>query len=191
MVIFSKDFLDNIEKDSPRGCWSTQIDAKGTTVTLRSLLWPGYYSFHRLESAIFGSVYLGDGVKNIDLPFMIWLMNSIARHSSINCNKSLWTAASSVVWAISLLNKQHSATHHQLLMSWKTLRSTLVTKKSLTRVKISQHTLHSFSNKMVRKGAQPVSQKQNGIHSRLMHIYVWVSRKKMNPLCSCMTNFKE
>jgi len=70
-VFFKFDFLDPVQGDLPRGCWSLQSDPSGTKVTLRSLLWPGYVSYHRAHSRIFGGLYIGDGRKNVDLPFLL------------------------------------------------------------------------------------------------------------------------
>lgn len=54
------------------GCWSMQQEsAGGRLVLLRSLLWPGYVFFHQVSKAKFGSLYIGSGLKNIDLPFML------------------------------------------------------------------------------------------------------------------------
>jgi len=47
------------------------LDHQLKNVNVRNLFWPGYYAFHRLSSDRFGSVYIGDGIKNADLPFMI------------------------------------------------------------------------------------------------------------------------
>jgi radial spoke head protein 9 len=71
MVVFSTGFLDTLENDKPLGSWSVQIDSRGKNVSVRSLLWPGYFALHRLASNLFGGVYIGEGSKNIDLPFMI------------------------------------------------------------------------------------------------------------------------
>jgi radial spoke head protein 9 len=70
-VVFNSGFLDTIDSDAPMGCWTVQVDAKQRNVSLRSLMWPGYYAFHRLNSPLTGSAYIGDGTKNVDLPFMI------------------------------------------------------------------------------------------------------------------------
>ena len=37
------------------------------------MLWPGYVGYHRANSPIQGGVYIGDGLKNLDLAFMLWL----------------------------------------------------------------------------------------------------------------------
>lgn len=71
MVVFSTGFLDTLENDRPLGSWSVQIDCRGKNVSVRSLLWPGYFALHRLASNLFAGVYIGEGTKNIDLPFMI------------------------------------------------------------------------------------------------------------------------
>ena len=60
-----------MEADKPNHSWSIIKDSTQTVATLRSQLWPGYYGYHRANTAIYGSVYIGDGIKNIDLPFMI------------------------------------------------------------------------------------------------------------------------
>jgi radial spoke head protein 9 len=70
-ALFTYDFLDEIQKDSPKCCWSIQIDASGNLATVRSLLWPGYASFHVANTNKFGGLYIGDGIKNADLPFML------------------------------------------------------------------------------------------------------------------------
>ena len=70
-AVFSDNFLDEVSADKPNFCWSIIKDTTQTVSTLRSQLWPGYYAYHRANTPIFGSVYIGDGIKNIDLPFMI------------------------------------------------------------------------------------------------------------------------
>ena len=70
-ALFTYDFLDGIEKDIPRGSWSLQVDSSNTLATLRNFLWTGYFAFHLANSKRFGAVYIGDGIKNADLPFML------------------------------------------------------------------------------------------------------------------------
>ena len=50
MVVFGSGFLDEIGQDKPVGSWSLQLDNRMKSVTVRSLLWPGYFAFHRLGS---------------------------------------------------------------------------------------------------------------------------------------------
>ena len=59
MVVFSAGFLDAISADKPAGSWSLQVDSRLKNVTVRNLLWPGYFAFHRLGSNLFGGVYIG------------------------------------------------------------------------------------------------------------------------------------
>lgn len=70
-AIFHLNFLDPLDKDSPKGSWSVHADTSKTQVTVRSLLWPGYLTYHRANSNIFGFAYFGNGIKNNDLSFLI------------------------------------------------------------------------------------------------------------------------
>ena len=70
-MIFLLDFLDPLDQDAPQGSWAIHTDASKTQVNIRSLLWPGYVGFHRVGTSKFGGVYVGDGLKNADLPFML------------------------------------------------------------------------------------------------------------------------
>lgn len=67
---FSQHLLESIEGDKPGGCWNFQHDLAQETVLGRSLLWPGYHFYHTHSSNKFGSVYVGDGLKNLSLQFM-------------------------------------------------------------------------------------------------------------------------
>lgn len=69
--VFNDDFLDTLVADKPQRCWSIQRDCTGGLVVLRSQLWPGYYAYHRCNTPIFGSLYIGDGLCNTSLPFML------------------------------------------------------------------------------------------------------------------------
>ena len=71
MVVFSSAFLDTLEGDVPMGSWSLQLNSQLSTVTVRSFKWPGYFAFHKLGTSLHGGIYLGEGTKNVDLPFMI------------------------------------------------------------------------------------------------------------------------
>lgn len=67
---FNAEFLENISGDKPTGCWNFQHDMKKETVLGRSLMWPGFHFYHLLGLNKFGSVYIGDGLKNLELQFM-------------------------------------------------------------------------------------------------------------------------
>lgn len=53
------------------GSWSLQFERGSGLVTLRSLLWLGYSVFHVPGTSRYGSIYVGTGEKNMDLPFML------------------------------------------------------------------------------------------------------------------------
>ena len=66
---YNDDFLDNASDDIPRGVWSVLKDTTGTLALLRSKLWPGYYSFHKSNTNVYGNFYVGTGCKALDMPF--------------------------------------------------------------------------------------------------------------------------
>jgi radial spoke head protein 9 len=70
-AIFFKKFLDDLQDDQPKGCWSLQNDSSGFKVSLTSLLWPGFIGYHQCGKNVFGYAYFGNGLKNVDLPFML------------------------------------------------------------------------------------------------------------------------
>ena len=72
-AIYQRNFLDDVSADKPpHGVWSIQRDsATGTIAILRNLMWPGSYAFHKAGTKQFGSLYVGDGLKNTELPFML------------------------------------------------------------------------------------------------------------------------
>lgn len=70
------DFLDSAAGDIPtKGSWSIQTErgpgVDSTLVKMRSLHWPGAECAHVPETSQFARCYFGDGVKNINLPFML------------------------------------------------------------------------------------------------------------------------
>jgi len=70
-VQFYSEFLDPLEGDLPKGSWAVRQDPSIALVTLRSLSWPGYMSYHVPGTTKFGGCYFGYGQKNRDLPFII------------------------------------------------------------------------------------------------------------------------
>ncbi len=68
-MLKDSDFMDSIAS-AVRGSWSIQT-RPDRSVELKSLVWPGYTFFHKLGSAQYGGVYVGDGTKNADLAFML------------------------------------------------------------------------------------------------------------------------
>jgi radial spoke head protein 9 len=70
--VFNHEFLDNVALDEPRSSWSVQKDPiNPLVVTIRNRVWPGYIAYHRANTNVFGGVYIGEGIKNIDLMFML------------------------------------------------------------------------------------------------------------------------
>jgi len=65
------DFADPVDDDIPYGCWSVQYEDLLNVAVGRSLLWPGYVFYHQLQTSVFGSYYVGNGMKNVDLCFML------------------------------------------------------------------------------------------------------------------------
>ncbi|XP_073694515.1 radial spoke head protein 9 homolog [Garra rufa] len=65
------DFLDPLSEDVPTGSWSLQLERGGTMCVLRSLLWLGLTFFHVPQTPQHGYIYMGDGLMNLDLPFML------------------------------------------------------------------------------------------------------------------------
>ncbi|XP_031722134.1 radial spoke head protein 9 homolog isoform X2 [Anarrhichthys ocellatus] len=65
------DFLDVLMDDIPKGSWSLQLECASNVCVLRSLLWLGLTFFHVPMTPQHGYMYIGDGKKNLDLPFML------------------------------------------------------------------------------------------------------------------------
>jgi radial spoke head protein 9 len=65
------DFADSLDEDIPSRCWSLQYIDSYNLVIGKSLLWPGYVFYHRIQSNVYGAYYVGTGEKNNDLCFML------------------------------------------------------------------------------------------------------------------------
>ncbi|XP_029452600.1 radial spoke head protein 9 homolog [Rhinatrema bivittatum] len=65
------DFLTSLETDIPRGSWCIQFERGNSILVLRSLLWPGLTFYHIPMTPHHGFIYVGNGQRNIDLPFML------------------------------------------------------------------------------------------------------------------------
>jgi radial spoke head protein 9 len=70
-AVFRYDIFDDITKDTVKGSWTIELDPTKTICNLRSLLWPGYFAVHQSGTKNYCGVYLGNGFKNAELPFMI------------------------------------------------------------------------------------------------------------------------
>ena len=69
-AVFDFFFLDSLSDDPIKETWSLHVDSTKTTSCLRSLVWPGYFAYHVANTDQFGGVYVGYGIKNVDVPFM-------------------------------------------------------------------------------------------------------------------------
>lgn len=69
--VLVEDFLDNASKVRHHGGWTVTKDVTCSIGILRSRLWPGFMAYHRANTYVYGSFYLGNGIKNVDLAFMI------------------------------------------------------------------------------------------------------------------------
>lgn len=70
-AIYNHRFLDELTTDLPQGSWNLLKDTSEQVAILRNKLWPGYFAYHRVNTPIYGGIYFGNGIKNLDLPFMI------------------------------------------------------------------------------------------------------------------------
>ncbi|XP_071453740.1 radial spoke head protein 9 homolog [Hetaerina americana] len=68
---YEMDFLDSIDGDVPKGCWSLQYEDGGQILIVRNLFWPGMTFIHVIGTSEYYFNYTGDGKKNIDVPFML------------------------------------------------------------------------------------------------------------------------
>jgi radial spoke head protein 9 len=70
-VVRAGDFLDPIADDVPAGTFSLYYDPSNTMAIIRSFYWPGAYFYHQIGTGNYGSVYMGDGLPNTDIQFML------------------------------------------------------------------------------------------------------------------------
>ncbi|KAK2579538.1 hypothetical protein KPH14_010840 [Odynerus spinipes] len=68
---YATDFLDSIDLDVPQGCWDLQLLSGCRLAILHSSYWPGMIFYHKLNTPHYGFLYIGNGKKNMDVPFMI------------------------------------------------------------------------------------------------------------------------
>ncbi|KAL1139401.1 hypothetical protein AAG570_006385 [Ranatra chinensis] len=69
---YSLDFMDPICIDVPSEgeCWSLRINA-ANIIILQNAYWPGLTFYHKIKTSDFGCIYIGSGIKNLDVPFML------------------------------------------------------------------------------------------------------------------------
>ena len=64
-------FMDEISEDRIKGSWSIIKDMTGTTACIKSLVWPGYFAYCTAHTNMFGGIYMGFGIRNKDLAFLL------------------------------------------------------------------------------------------------------------------------
>ena len=52
-AVFDFDFLDSIADDPIKDSWSLHLDSTRTACTLRNLIWPGYFAYHKANTEEF------------------------------------------------------------------------------------------------------------------------------------------
>jgi hypothetical protein len=62
--------MDAVCDDIPVGGWNVQKDSSGTVSVIRNKMWPGFCSYHKANTKIYGGFYMGNGCKALDMPFM-------------------------------------------------------------------------------------------------------------------------
>lgn len=65
------DFLDPIDQDQPKGCWSPIFEPSMCMATLRHQVYAGLVAYSSLQGPAYGYVYFGSGVRNDDIAFML------------------------------------------------------------------------------------------------------------------------
>lgn len=66
---FNARFLESAALDQPKGTWTLQ--GRTEHVHIRSLKWPGFQFYHKQNTNKFGGMYIGDGLKNLELHFIV------------------------------------------------------------------------------------------------------------------------
>lgn len=82
---FGIDFLDPLDIDIPENCWLTKFTADEDMVVLKTLFWPGMNFYHVLGTARYGFVYFGNGLKCMDVPFLLNNLQPISDDAEVNC----------------------------------------------------------------------------------------------------------
>ena len=54
-----------------KGCWKVVRSADASAVIVRNLFWPGYSCVYDLSTGATTGAYMGNGSKNMDVPFML------------------------------------------------------------------------------------------------------------------------
>ncbi|KAJ0026948.1 hypothetical protein NQD34_017948 [Periophthalmus magnuspinnatus] len=65
------DFMDLLSDDIPKGSWHLRFECANRVCVIRSHLWLGLTFYHIPMTPQHGYIYIGDGTRNLDLPFML------------------------------------------------------------------------------------------------------------------------
>ena len=65
------DFLDTIALDEPKQLWQVKYDQPNDVIFGTNALFPGSLWFHTPETPVFGNLYMGNGVLNTNMAFML------------------------------------------------------------------------------------------------------------------------
>lgn len=69
---YSTDTFDTIATILPEGqSFSVNIDPDSGLSVVKSMYWPGMVFFHKLQTNAHGFCYMGNGIRNHDLLFML------------------------------------------------------------------------------------------------------------------------
>ncbi|VWU52458.1 conserved protein, unknown function [Hepatocystis sp. ex Piliocolobus tephrosceles] len=70
-TFFLNNFLDCIKSDIPTNIWNIKINKELTKISISNYLYPGYVFYHTLNTPFYASIYIGNGISNYDLPFLL------------------------------------------------------------------------------------------------------------------------
>ncbi|CRG97727.1 conserved Plasmodium protein, unknown function [Plasmodium gallinaceum] len=70
-TFFLNNFLDSIESDNPTNMWNIKINEELSKISIINHLYPGYIFYHILNTPFYASLYIGNGISNYDLPFLL------------------------------------------------------------------------------------------------------------------------
>uniref|UniRef100_A0AAV2KB67 Radial spoke head protein 9 homolog n=1 Tax=Knipowitschia caucasica TaxID=637954 RepID=A0AAV2KB67_KNICA len=65
------DFMDTLSDDIPNGSWHLRFEYANHACVIRSHLWLGLTFYQIPMTPQHGYVYIGDGIRNLSLPFML------------------------------------------------------------------------------------------------------------------------
>lgn len=70
-ILKTDEFLDCVDKDTPKEMWVITHDNAALNVLVRNLYWEGFGFYAILKGSEYGSVYFGNGVPNYDIAFSL------------------------------------------------------------------------------------------------------------------------